>query len=152
MWWVTLIFKGLWRNMFPNLYSYVKVFPFESVKTRCFFRLCKTSWRGRREPFAFLPPGPPSAAVVHRVGCGADPVLLSGSSSAAPTGSFIGPPGSASTLETLVNLSLIYLIKQAFQEKNGRVPVGRREVKGGSPQNCRFWSTSLKTHTRAQGR
>lgn len=134
--------------MFPNLYSCVKVFPFESVKTRCFLSPFKLE--RQKGALCLPPPCCPSAEW--------DVELVLRSSRRAPglprtpTGSFISPPSPASTLHTLLNLSLIYLIKQAFQEKNVKVPVGRREVKGGSPQNCKFCSTSLKTHTRAQGR
>lgn len=48
--------------MFPNLYSYVKVFPFESVKTRCFFQALYVAQAEEAEGTP-LPSSPPAAAV-----------------------------------------------------------------------------------------
>lgn len=70
----------------------------------------------------------------------------------APAGSFISTPSFASTFWYTFESKLDLFNKIGFLEENVKVPGGRREARGGRPQNCKFWSTALKTHTGAQGR
>lgn len=151
---------GRWHSFFQgSVKKYVsqfvflcKSFSFRVCKDQMFFSsfVCSTSWRGWRDSFAFLPPSSSSAA-------GWDVQLILHSSGRAP----VLPPLPQAPLSALPARQLVRYTfeskpdlfnKIGFLGEKCESPSGKEEGEGRKPQNCKFWSTSLKTHTRAQGR